>query len=54
MINKLVEECTKALGAMRDATKEERNSIQKYVNSISEDTGINFWEILEKEKEKLR
>lgn len=54
MIDKLVKECTEILGTMRDATKEERDNIQKYVNSISEDTGIKFWDILETEKEKLR
>lgn len=50
----LVKECREIFGDMRDSTREERNSIQRYIDSISENTGINFWEILEKEKEKLK
>ena len=53
MIDNLIKECTE-LENLRDSTREERNSIQKYIDKLSEDTGINFWEILEKEKEKLR
>lgn len=53
MIKKLVKECTK-LSNLSDSIKAERNTIQKYIDKLSEDTGINFWEILEKEKEKLR
>ena len=53
MIDKLVKKCTE-LSNLCDSTREERNSIQKYIDKLSEDTGINFWEILEKEKEKLR
>jgi len=29
---------------MRDATTEERESVDKYVKSISKPTGVNFWE----------
>ena len=53
MIKKLVEECNK-LSNMSDSTRAERNTIQKYIDKLSEDTGINFWDILENEKEKLR
>lgn len=35
---------------MRDATPEERESIEKYVKSISKLTGVNFWD-LEQEPE---
>lgn len=31
---------------MRDATKEEQDSVNNYINNISEDTGINFYDIL--------
>lgn len=34
------------ISEMRDATKEEQESVNKYINSISKDTGINFWNIL--------
>ena len=33
---------------MRDATIEEQKGINAYVNSISHDTGINFFNYLEK------
>lgn len=33
---------------MRDATLEERQSIQENIDKISKPTGINFWELLEK------
>ena len=39
---------------MRDATKEEQESINKYIDSISVDTGINFWDILEKAETKRK
>ena len=31
---------------MRDATKEERESVDKYIKSISKPTGVNFFAIL--------
>ena len=33
---------------MRDATKEEIKSVNDYVKSISTDTGINFFDLLDK------
>ena len=33
---------------MRDATKEELESVQKYIDSISIKTGINFYELIER------
>ncbi len=36
---------------MRDATTEEQKGINAYVNSISHNTGINFFNYLEREKE---
>ena len=30
---------------MRDATPEERESIDKYIKSISKPTGVNFWDL---------
>lgn len=32
---------------MRDATKEEVESVNKYIESISEPTGVNFFAVLE-------
>lgn len=32
-------------GVMRDATMEEQIKIQEYVDSISEDTGVNFFDL---------
>ena len=37
---------------MRDATKEEQEKVNKYIESISADTGINFWDLLEKVESK--
>ena len=34
---------------MRDATPEERESIDKYIKSISKPTGINFWDLTDGE-----
>ena len=31
---------------MREATKEERESVRKYVESISKPTGVNFYDLL--------
>lgn len=38
---------------MRNATKEELESVQNYIRSISKETGIDFFEELEKEKSML-
>ena len=35
---------------MRDATKEEQKKVNSHIDSISEDTGVNFWDILEESK----
>ncbi len=32
-------------GNMRDATEEERESVERYVKSISKSTGVNFFDI---------
>lgn len=37
-------------GEMRDLTEEERKSYNEYLKSISEPTGINFWDLLENEQ----
>jgi len=34
---------------MRDATPEERESIAKYIKSISKPTGVNFWDLADGE-----
>ena len=34
-------------GDMRDATKEEQKKVNSYIDSISEDTGLNFWDIVD-------
>lgn len=34
---------------MRDATPEERESIDKYIKSISKPTGVNFWDLADGE-----
>lgn len=39
---------------MRDATKEERETIDKHIKEISEPTGYNFWDALKESKEKKR
>ena len=33
--------------SMREATKEERESVRKYVESISKPTGVNFYDLLD-------
>lgn len=32
---------------MRDATKEEQKKVNSYIDSILEDTGLNFWDIVD-------
>ena len=34
-------------GGMRDATKEEQKKVNSHIDSISEDTGVNFWDIVD-------
>lgn len=42
---KLEEEARTLFGEMRDATPEEQASINRYIKSISRDTGVNFFDI---------
>ncbi len=41
----LEEEANTLFGEMRNATSEEQASINKYIKSISRDTGVNFFDI---------
>lgn len=41
----LEEEAKKLFGIMRDATKEEQESVSNYINSIAIDTGVNFFDL---------
>lgn len=38
-------EATSLFGTMRDATPEERASVNNYIKSISKDTGVNFFDL---------
>lgn len=38
-------EATSLFGTMRDATLEERASVNNYIKSISKDTGVNFFDL---------
>lgn len=40
-----LEEANALFGEMRDATAEEQASVNKYIKSISKDTGVNFFDI---------
>lgn len=42
--NKLERESTELFGTMRDATRQERASVNRYIRSISKDTGVNFFD----------
>lgn len=42
---RLEEEANMLFGEMRNATPEEQASINKYIKSISKDTGVNFFDI---------
>lgn len=42
---RLEEEARALFGEMRDATAEEQASVNKYIKSISKDTGVNFFDI---------
>ena len=42
---RLEEEANTLFGEMRDATPEEQAGINKYIKSISRDTGVNFFDI---------
>lgn len=39
----------KFINEMREPTKEERESIQNYIDDISEPTGVNFYDLLDGE-----
>lgn len=43
--NRLEKESTELFGAMRDATEKERESVNRYIRSISKDTGVNFFDL---------
>lgn len=40
----------KLFGEMRDLTEEERIAYNKYIESISIPTGINFWDYIDKKE----
>ena len=42
------------LKEMRDATKEEQEKVNSYIDSISIDTGINFWDLVAEIEESER
>ncbi len=44
-VTRLEKEAGELFGEMRNATPEERASIDKYIKSISKDTGVNFFDI---------
>lgn len=37
---------------MRDVTKQESNSVNSYIGSISENTGVNFYDFYPKDNKK--
>ena len=43
--NRLENEANSLFGTMRDATKEELESVNRYIKSISKKTGVNFFDI---------
>ena len=42
---KVEKEAMDLFGTMRDATIEEQNTIDRYLDSISVDTGVNFFDL---------
>ncbi|WP_426742768.1 hypothetical protein [Mediterraneibacter faecis] len=42
---RLENEAIELFGTMRDATSEERESVNKYIRNISKDTGVNFFDL---------
>lgn len=42
---RLMNEATALFGKMRDATVDEQESINKYIQSISKSTGVNFFDL---------
>lgn len=45
----LIEEAKELFGEMRDATPEEQMFIDRYLQSISEPTGVNLFDFIEGE-----
>lgn len=54
MSNKMIEEVEELFGKMRDATSEEQENINNYLKSISTPTGVNFFDLLNNEKENIK
>ena len=48
----LDEVSTELFGKMRDATEEERKSVDAYIRSVSKPTGINFFDLYDMEVKK--
>ena len=42
--SKLEQEAENLFGSMREATKEEQKTVREYVESISENTGVRFFQ----------
>lgn len=49
--SKIVEVAYELLGEIRESTKEENGTLQKYYDSISDPTGLTIWDILEESKD---
>lgn len=49
MVMKLYNEAIELFGEMRDPTPDELEQLGEYLNSISEPTGLNMWEILDEQ-----
>ncbi len=44
-MTKLEREVQDSFGVMRDATQEEMNSVNNYIISIAQETGVNFFDL---------
>ena len=49
-MQKLEEITNNLFGEMRDMTPEESEAHSRYISSISTPTGVNIWDILDKEE----
>lgn len=47
----IIKEAEEIFGEMRDTTPEEQASINTYIKSISKDTGVNIFDLLDKEEQ---
>lgn len=47
----IVDEAKELFGEMRDATSEERESIDDYIKSISTPTGVNIFDLMKDEED---